>query len=299
MPRARPLPCRGKGEVFASRSHAPLICASIHAHIIVASYFCVSNACGFSRLVHHSTPENRRERPHRHRSAAVLSVSCHFRPRKSDTKRFGPIALKGLPYMRAHPYMCAYFPRSHYMCVYRTAVRTHINSEALTRTYIHAHITPAFPFKPGSARRAAPPRAANISRAPQPRPRAPCPRGRAPHRPKRRDAPGPPEPLPSPPKNPETPSRTAARDSARTASTEASVSTRTRPHNSPQPKRGRPVSRCAPSRLLVAHDAVVHDLVPPDVPARIARDGEAVALLPVDRVVGGSRLRHGADHLRS
>lgn len=49
---------------------------------------------------------------------------------------------------------------------------------------------------------------------------------------------------------------------------------------------------------LVAHDAVVHDLVPPDVPARIARDGEAVALLPVYRVVGGTRLRHGAGRLR-
>lgn len=71
------------------------------------------------------------------------------------------------------------------------------------------------------------------------------------------------------------------------------------PPSAPVTKKRRPVSRCAPSRLLVAHDAVVHDLVPPDVPARIARDGEAVALLPVDRVVGGTRLRHGAGRLRS
>lgn len=130
------------------------------------------------------------------------------------------------------------------------------------------------------------------------RPRAPYPRGRVPSRPERRAAPDVPEPLPSPPKTPK-PRAVPLRDSAHTASTATSVSTRTRPHQPPQPKKGRPVSRCAPSRLLVAHDTVVHDLVPPDVPARIARDGEAVALLPVDRVVGGSRLRHGADHLRS
>ena len=184
------------------------------------------------------------------------------------------------------------------MCVYRTVTRTYIAAETITCTYIHAHITPALPLKPGSAHRAAPPRAANVSRAPRLRPRTArsARAGAAPS--EAPPGPCPPEPLPSLPKNPETPSRTAARDSARTASTATSVSTRTRPHQPPQPKKGRPVSRCAPSRLLVAHDAVVHDLVPPDVPARIARDGEAGALLPVYRVVGGTRLRYGADHLR-
>ena len=183
------------------------------------------------------------------------------------------------------------------MCVYRTVPRTYIAAETLTCTYIHAHITPALPLKPGSARRAAPARAANISRAPCPRPRTPCPRGRAPSRPERRAASARRNPFHPRLKTPK-PRAVPLRDSARTASTATSVSTRTRPHQPPVTKKGAPGLPVRPPRLLVAHDAVVHDLVPPDVPARIARDGEAVALLPVDRVVGGSRLRHGADHLR-
>lgn len=131
------------------------------------------------------------------------------------------------------------------------------------------------------------------------RPRAPCPRGRAPYRPKRRAAPA--------RRNPFHPRLKTPKPRAVPLRATAPARHLPRPRYRPEPvpinprnqKRGRPVSRCAPSRLLVAHDAVVHDLVPPDVPARIARDGEAVALLPVDRVVGGSRLRHGADHLRS
>lgn len=140
------------------------------------------------------------------------------------------------------------------------------------------------------------------------RPRAPYPRGRVPSRPERRAASARRNPFHPrlKPRNPETPSRAAARQRPHAPCRSlgirrvASTATPVLPPSAPvTKKRGRPVSRCAPSRLLVAHDAVVHDLVPSDVPARIARDGEAVALLSVDRVVGGTRLRHGANHLRS
>ena len=149
--------------------------------------------------------------------------------------------------------MCVYHSRPAYMCVYRTAVRTYIATETLTCIYIHAHITSALPLKPGSATRAAPPRAANISRAPQPRPRAPCPRGRAPHRPKRRAAPArrnPFHPRLKTPKPRAVPLRATA--PARPLSQPwypprgLDRDPEPVPINPRNQKRGRPVSRCAP-----------------------------------------------------
>lgn len=184
------------------------------------------------------------------------------------------------------------------MCVYRTVTRTYIAAETLTCTYIHAHIMSALPFKPGSARRAAHGGSANISRAPCPDPAR---RVREDGRRTVRSA-----ARPRMRRNPFHPRLKTPKPRAVPLRATAPARHLPRPRYRPEPvpinprnqKRGRPVSRCAPSRLLVAHDAVVHDLVPPDVPARIARDGEAVALLPVYRVVGGTRLRHGANHLR-